>query len=66
MHVEKLSGSRFVSSTVVLEVVCLPIDLGFQMLLISQDVFFPLGDGLLLAHPDLLCHLVKMKERDGV
>lgn len=41
------------------------LDLRFQMLLVRQDVPVPLGDGLVLTHPDLLSHLLKteMKAR---
>ena len=46
----------------VLDIMCLLINLGFQVLFISQNVHVPLGDGLLLTHPDLLCHLGGEKE----
>ena len=33
------------------------LNLGLQVFLVGQNVPVPLGDGLLLAHPDLLGHL---------
>ena len=45
-----------------LEVMHLLGDFGFQVLLVGQDVSVPLGDGLVLAHPDLLSHLGEDKE----
>lgn len=35
------------------------LDLGFQVLFVRQDVSVPLGDGLILAHPDLLGDLAE-------
>lgn len=37
-------------------------DLGFQVLLVGQDVALPLGDGLLLAHPDFLGDLRQQQQ----
>lgn len=42
-----------------LDVMRLLLDLGFQVLFVCQDVSVPLGDGLILAHPDLLSNLEK-------
>lgn len=42
-----------------LDVMRLLLDLGFQVLFVRQDVSVPLGDGLILAHPDLLSDLAK-------
>lgn len=33
------------------------LDLGLEVLLVRQDVSVPLGDGLILTHPDLLSDL---------
>lgn len=45
-----------------LDVMRLLLNLGFQVLFVRQDVSVPLGDGLMLTHPDLLSNLGKQKE----
>ena len=41
----------------VLDIMLLFLNIGLEVLLVGQNVPVPLGDGLLLTHPDLLSHL---------
>lgn len=44
-----------------LDVMRLLLNPGFQVLFVRQDVSVPLGDGLMLTHPDLLSNLGNQK-----
>ena len=41
----------------VLDIMLLLLNVGLEVFLVGQNVPVPLGDGLLLTHPDLLSHL---------
>lgn len=58
LQVESMMQNKGVVQNVILsDVMRLLFNLRFQVFFVGQDVPVPLGDGLILTHPDLLCNL---------